>query len=122
MVNDTRLDVVVSENIEGLCRHFFSHGKCFSGEWKIADITAAEGNSLGIQLTGPRSGLWHDRATGQGGTFVQLLMANRSLSSTGAVNEIKSAVGIDLKLAKSFLRRPTSVNKLPPIASWGGVP
>ena len=57
MVNDTRLDAVVSENIEGLCHHFFPHGKLVSGEWKIADITAAEGNSLGIQLTGPRSGL-----------------------------------------------------------------
>jgi len=97
MVNDTRLDAVVSENIEGLCHHFFPHGKLVSGEWKIADITAAEGNSLGIQLTGPRSGLWHDRATGQGGTFAQLLMVNRSLSFRDAVNEIERALGIDLQ-------------------------
>jgi hypothetical protein len=33
MVNDVRLDSVVSENIEGLCHHFFPHGKRFS--WRM---------------------------------------------------------------------------------------
>jgi hypothetical protein len=93
VIDTERLNEVVKANICTLCGHFFSGGKRVSGEWKIADLSGAPGNSLGIQLTGPHAGLWHDRAAGRGGNFIDLLMANRNLNFADAVAEIERCLG-----------------------------
>lgn len=95
-VDSERLDQVIRSNIETLCRHFFPAGRKDCGEWKIGDITGAHGDSLGIQLTGANAGLWHDRATGDGGKFAKLLMLNRSVTFRDAVELIERALGISL--------------------------
>jgi hypothetical protein len=48
MIDGNRLNEVVRSNIETLCRHFFPTGHKDGGEWKIADVSGAKGNSLGI--------------------------------------------------------------------------
>jgi hypothetical protein len=93
MIDTERLNKVIKANIDSLCRHFFFEGKRVSGEWKIGDLSGTGGNSLGIQLTGPNAGLWHDRAAGCGGNFVDLLMANRNLNFPDAVAEIERCLG-----------------------------
>src|SRR5262245_17846021 len=99
MIDTDRLNDVIQSRTEELCRHFFDNGKKMRSEWKIADVTGAKGDSLGIQLTGPKAGLWHDRATGEGGGFVMLLAKNRGVSFPEAVALIENALGINLQLA-----------------------
>lgn len=99
LVDSERLNESVRSNIVTLCEHFLPAGKKESGEWKIADVTGAKGDSLGIQLTGPKAGLWHDRATRQGGTFVELLMQNRGITFLEAVELIERDLGINLRQA-----------------------
>jgi hypothetical protein len=94
-----RLDDTIRSNAEALFRNFFSRGRKSGGEWKMADYTGAAGNSLGIQLTGPKAGVWHDRATGKGGTFVELLMLNRGITFPEAIELVERALGISLRKA-----------------------
>jgi hypothetical protein len=96
MIDEDKLRDVVRSNIERLCAYFFPNGRRESGEWKIADISGAEGNSLGICLSGDKAGLFHDRAAGAGGNFPQLLMNSRNLLFLEAVDEISRFLGVDL--------------------------
>src|ERR1700739_3105559 len=98
MVKLDLLRDLVRSRAEELCGHFFPHGKKVGNEWKIGDILGAPGDSLGIQLTGQKAGLYHDRATGEGGDFIKLLRENRNIPFTQAVAEIERAFGMSLQL------------------------
>ncbi len=98
MIDGNRLNEVVRSNIETLCRHFFPAGHKDGGEWKIADISGAEGNSLGIELSAQKAGVWRDRATNEGGNFPNLIMRNRNLRFPEAVDEISRFLGVDFKV------------------------
>ena len=97
MINTDELNSTVRERIERLCHHFFPQGRKVNNQWRVADIAGVRGDSLGIQLTGPKAGLWHDFATGQGGIFPDLLMANRSLCFPDAVTEIECFLGVSFR-------------------------
>jgi RecA-family ATPase/5S rRNA maturation endonuclease (ribonuclease M5) len=47
----------------------------------IGSIEGEEGESLSVELEGPKAGLWHDFATGEGGDIFDLWRAARGLSS-----------------------------------------
>jgi hypothetical protein len=95
-----RLDEVVRSNIDSLCRNFFPTGRKKGHEWKLADTSGARGDSLGIQLTGPNAGLYHDRATGKGGKFAKLLAENRGVTFPEAVELIERFLGISPRKAQ----------------------
>jgi hypothetical protein len=97
MIDADRLDRILCEGIDQLCRHFFPQGRKIGQEWKIADTSGQRGDSLGIQLTGTKAGQWHDRATGEGGTFPRLLMVNRGLSFPEACRLIGEILHFDLE-------------------------
>jgi P4 family phage/plasmid primase-like protien len=88
-----KLDEFERNNSERICRHFFGRGKKNGLEWKLGDVGGAPGDSLGVQLAGERAGLWHDRATGEGGKLRKLIAMNRALSDWDTVQEIEHAFG-----------------------------
>ena len=47
----------------------------------IGSINGEEGESLSVELTGPKAGLWHDFATGEGGDIFDLWKAARGCVS-----------------------------------------
>ena len=98
MIDGNRLNEVVRSNIETLCRHFFPAGHKDGCEWKIADVSGAKGNSLGIELSAQKAGVWRDRATNEGGSFPNLIMRNRALRFPEAVDEISRFLGVDFKV------------------------
>ena len=81
-------------NIERLCLHFLPQGKKSGSEWRVGDVSGKPGQSLGVQLTGEKAGLWHDRATGDRGNFHKLIAAARGCSEGDAVADIERAVGL----------------------------
>ena len=97
MIDSVKLQEAVQTNVETLCRHFFPAGEKIINEWHIGGIGGERGKSLGIVLSQERAGVWHDRATGQAGTFVQLIMASRNLQFPDAVSEIERALGLSLQ-------------------------
>lgn len=116
MIDSEKLEDVVRSNIETLCRHFFPNGKKEGSEWKIANISGGKGDSLGICLLLNKAGLWHDRATGEGGKFVELFMRNRSLAFPAAAGEIGRCLGVDLE---DHQQKRYSQNGASPI-DWAG--
>jgi hypothetical protein len=90
------LDEYERANAETICRWFFPHGKKVGQEWKIGDVTGVPGESLGVQLTGDKAGLWHDRATGEGKgkKLRNLIAASHGISDQAAVDEIERAFGV----------------------------
>jgi hypothetical protein len=116
MIDADRLDRILCENIEQLCLHFFPFGRRVGPEWKVGNTAGERGDSLGIQLTGPKAGQWHDRATGEGGTFPKLLMANDGLSFPEACRLIGDFQGISLEIdfVASESRPKTDAKRVPP--------
>ena len=55
-----------------LVRHLFPRARFHGQEARIGDVGGAAGESLAIVVAGPRAGLWHDHATGQGGDLIDL--------------------------------------------------
>jgi hypothetical protein len=125
VINCDLLRELERNRAEDLCRWFFPNGRKVGNEWRIADTTGAPGNSLGIQLTGPKAGLWQDRATGDGGDFVKLLCANRNLKFLEAVEEIERAFGIGLRVdSLPGVQQSPSMSRThgPVIPPWTGLP
>jgi hypothetical protein len=116
MIDADRLKETVEHNIVFLCHHFFPEGKREGQEWKIGDISGKPGESLGIQLSGPKAGLWHDRATGQGGTFVDLLMAHFGVTFPQATEMIGSAIGVNFN--RETTSAPPKAKKPKPFTHW----
>jgi hypothetical protein len=96
-----RLRQLIRSNTETLCRHFVPSGRKESQEWKIGDGTGAAGNSLVIALSGERAGFWHDRATGDGGDFIMLIMLNRGVSFSEAADLIGAALGVSVRAGQA---------------------
>jgi hypothetical protein len=96
-IDGRHLDDLVAANTEFLCRHFFPHGHKIGPEWHIANISGSRGNSLGVQLTGSRAGLWIDRDGSGGGTFVELIMQHLGLTFPDAARAIGNALGVNLE-------------------------
>jgi hypothetical protein len=96
MINYDLLRAIERERVEELCSRFFPNGEKVGHEWKLGDVSGAPGNSLGVELTGEKAGVWHDRTTGEGGGFVKLLAANHNTTFVQATQEIERALGISL--------------------------
>ena len=103
VIDVDRLDGILCDGVDQLCCHFFPRDRRVGQEWKIGNTSAERGDSLGIQLTGPKAGQWHDRATGEGGTFPKLLMANRNLSFPAACRLIGELLHIDLEIGFDWI-------------------
>lgn len=71
-----------------LTREIFPRARIHAGEARIGDLDGSDGESLAIQLTGDRAGLWHDHATGEGGDLIDLWRATQNY----AASEFKRAV------------------------------
>jgi hypothetical protein len=97
MINCDLLRELELGRAEELCRLFFPNGKKMGGEWILGDVSGALGNSLGIQLTGAKAGLWYDRATGEGGNLVKLICLMENMTFPQAVGSIECALGINLR-------------------------
>ena len=66
--------------IEDLCHHLFPGGKRVANEFRIGDITGGPGDSLAINLTHPKCGLWVDRANPSShGDALQLIQISQNL-------------------------------------------
>jgi hypothetical protein len=97
MFDRAKLREVVRCNIELLCRTLFPSGKRVGNEWRIGNTAGDPGDSLGIQLTGDKAGLFHDRATGEGGDFVSLVEAKLGVGFREAVDWVEWTLGIGLQ-------------------------
>lgn len=85
-----------------LVREIFPAAQITGHEARIGDLTGAAGESLSIELTGERAGLWKDFATGEGGDLIDLWRETQGYKGHGGFME---AVG-DLEQHLGMSSRP----------------
>jgi hypothetical protein len=108
VINVDLLRELERNRAEDLCRWFFPNGRKIGHEWMIGNTAGEPGQSLKIELEGPKAGLWLDHATGEGGDFAKLLCLKEGLTFPQAVDEIGQAFGINLHLDESGQDASTS--------------
>lgn len=75
-------------------RHLLPNGKKQGNEWCAGDIRGSAGDSLKVHLSGDKSGIWCDFATGQGGDLLDLWALNRSISLLEAIKAAARYLGM----------------------------
>jgi hypothetical protein len=75
----------LAEQAEAVCRHYLSSGRREGRYWLVGDIDNSPGRSLYVRLKagegGKAPGKWTDAATGDHGDLLDLIAANRRLTT-----------------------------------------
>ena len=72
--------------------HLFPYGKIRHPHFVIGNVQGDAGESLKVELTGPKIGMWHDFATGEGGDILSLWGAAKGWDPRHQFPEIVSSV------------------------------
>lgn len=77
------VQAALCRSMEGVLGYLYPHGFADTKAKKfyIGNINGDPGESLSVELQGPKAGLWHDFATQEGGNIFDLWQAARGLSS-----------------------------------------
>jgi len=67
--------------LESVLATLFPAGKKRRGKFLIGDVLGSPGDSLEVVLTGDKTGLWTDRATGDGGDIFSLIAAHLGIDA-----------------------------------------
>ncbi len=59
-------------NLRGVLSYLFPAGVFRHGKFLVGDVQGNKGESLSVQLTGNKAGMWHDFATKDGGDIISL--------------------------------------------------
>ena len=89
----TRLAKRLSLRTEEVCRTLLPEGRKEGRTWRCGDVTGSKGDSMTVELLGAKAGQWFDHAAGQGGDLLQLVMANRAMTTIQAADWARSFLG-----------------------------
>ena len=62
-------------DLRGVLSYLFPAGVSRHGKFLVGDVQGNRGESLSVELTGDKAGMWHDFATGDGGDIIGLWAA-----------------------------------------------
>lgn len=95
------LSQALAERAAQVAEYLLPNGKKKGQEWKAGSVAGEPGDSLGVHLTGTKSGVWRDFAQDIGGDLIDLFMHVRGCNLAAAINEAKSFLGVqDVQLAQ----------------------
>jgi len=69
-------------------------GKRDGHEWRVGNLDGDPGKSLGVRISGDKTGVWSDFATGDSGDLLDLWQKTKGISIKDAITEAKSYLGI----------------------------
>jgi putative DNA primase/helicase len=96
----------LSDQLALLVLDIWPSGKRRQNKYLVGDVMGGPGDSLELLLSGPKAGLWTDRATGEGGDIFDLIARYYSLNVQTQFPQV-------LEKAKDWLGR---VSAMPPRA------
>lgn len=86
---------MLAEQADTVAKYLLPNGKREGHEWRVGSTGGEAGASLGVHLTGTKSGVWSDFSTGDAGDLVDLWARVRCNGKIGqAVTEAKAWLGI----------------------------
>lgn len=93
----SQLSAQLNRDVEGVCRHLYPNGKRQGQEWIVGNVDGSAGDSLKIRVTGDKTGVGCDFATGQTfGDLLDIWQAARGIDLAAAMNEAASYLGVQL--------------------------
>ena len=93
--SDDELKAALCERAEVFCRYLFPNGKRDGHNYVVGSLQGETGKSLSICLTGPKTGIFNDFSTGEGGNnLLELLRASRALDFAAACREVRAWLGL----------------------------
>lgn len=86
-MNTTKEDIIalLRERMEELCARLLPGGKRQGHEWLAGSVNGEAGKSLHVELRGPKTGMWTDFASDEGGDVLKLIQLTQGLPDYKAV-------------------------------------
>ena len=85
----------LARDVRGVCAYLLPQGREKSGEWCAGSVNGEPGNSLKVQLRGPRAGRWADFATDTDrGDLLDLWCATRGVGVQQAIEDACDYLGV----------------------------
>jgi hypothetical protein len=100
MIDIPRLKEAIRTNIRRLAEALYPNGKFRYAEWRVGNVAGDPGDSLGIRLVGSKKGLWLDRASGEGGNFIDLAKAKFGFGFREAAEWIGRTLGVSFEISE----------------------
>ncbi len=94
-----RVRAALIDNAESVLTHLLPAGVIRRNCFYVGNVYGAAGDSLEVVLSGPKAGLWTDRAEGTGGDLFHLIAGNRHL-------DIKTEFSRVIEVAQEILGMP----------------
>ena len=120
-VDDVKARLLVK--LRDVLTYLFSAGMFRQGKFLVGDVQGNRGESLCVELSGDKSGMWHDFATGEGGDVIGLWAAATGREARSAfpalLADIQQWLGEPRQAASS--PPPGPVNAMPPVDELGPV-
>ena len=92
----------LAQRAEDVARYLLPNGKKSGAEWRVGSINGESGESLGVHLTGEKSGVWSDFANGSSGDLLDLWAAVRHITLAEAIKEATRHLGISLPQFEAY--------------------
>ncbi len=95
MISIKELSEKLSKEAEIVTKMLLPNGKKLGNEYVVGSINGEEGQSLKIHLTGEKTGVWADFATGdKGADLIDLWVAVKKISLAAAIQQVKEYLRI----------------------------
>ena len=85
----------LADSAEDIAAELLPNGKRQGSLYRAGDTTGAAGESLAVNLTGPKKGKWTDYATGEHGDLLDLWAASKGMAIADAITDAAKYLGID---------------------------
>lgn len=94
MLTANEISKLLMQRTEDVARKLLPNGKRVGSHWVVGSIEGEQGESLKVCLSGDKTGVFSDFATGDAGDLLDLWCLNRNISLSEAMKEIKAWLGI----------------------------
>jgi len=114
-------------DLRGVLSYLFPAGVFRHGKFLVGDVQGNRGESLSVELTGDKAGMWHDFATGDGGDIIGLWAAATARDTRSdfpaLLNDIRQWLGEPRQEISSPQAEPSAtvahIDELGPVtAKW----
>jgi hypothetical protein len=93
-VNIAEIKTLLAPRMEEICRRLLPNGTREGNGWRVGNIAGDRGQSLEVELQGPRAGLWLDRAGSDQGDAIDLIAQACRITKPEALRWAHEFLGI----------------------------
>ena len=90
----TELSDALSVRVAELCAQLLPAGRQVGPQWIVGNVFGDAGDSLYVELQGPKQGLWYDHAAGNGGDLLELIGQHHVYPKSRAAQWAREFLGI----------------------------